>query len=136
MERHVTAVAVLHIAYSIFGILIGILVFVFLGWATVVAHNEEATIILTTIASLICGALALHSIIGLIGGSGLLRHKNWARILVLVLSGLDLFRIPIGTALGVYSIWVLVQDESAALFLVRPVALTKMGESQPMGGRA
>jgi hypothetical protein len=46
----------------------------------------------------------------------LLKYKSWARYLVLVLAILDLLNIPIGTAIGVYSIWVLAQDETAKMF--------------------
>jgi len=37
-----------------------------------------------------------------------------------VLSILDLFSVPIGTAVGAYSIWVLVRDETAELFAGGP----------------
>jgi hypothetical protein len=35
---------------------------------------------------------------------------------VLILAVLDVFMVPIGTALGIYSIWVLMQDETAEMF--------------------
>jgi hypothetical protein len=60
--------------------------------------------------------LLLVSIPGIIGGVGLLRLRPWGRYMVLVLSVLDLLNIPIGTAIGVYSIWVLLQEETANLF--------------------
>jgi len=34
---------------------------------------------------------------------------------VLIISVLDLLNIPIGTAIAVYTIWVLVQDDTAKL---------------------
>jgi len=51
----------------------------------------------------------------LIGGIGLLKKKPWARILVLIVGCVRLFVFPIGTALGVYSIWVLTKDETISL---------------------
>ena len=56
------------------------------------------------------------SIPGIIGGIGLLNHYPWARILVLILGILKLINIPIGTALGIYTIWVLLNDETEKLF--------------------
>jgi hypothetical protein len=53
---------------------------------------------------------------GLIGGIYLLKRRPWARILVLVLGFLNLIEIPIGTALGIYTIWVLLKDETVNLF--------------------
>jgi hypothetical protein len=56
------------------------------------------------------------STLGLVGGIGLLVYKPWARYLVVVISALDCLIIPFGTVKGVYSIWVLVQDETIKLF--------------------
>lgn len=58
-------------------------------------------------------ALGLPSIIG---GWGLLRFRPWARILTLIVSVFYLFHLPIGTALGVYGLWVLLSDEARLLF--------------------
>ena len=51
------------------------------------------------------------SIPGIVGGIALVKGKSWARIFMLVLSVLILFNIPIGTAIGAYSIWALSQNE-------------------------
>ena len=68
------------------------------------------------VGTMIAVFVLLISVPGIIGGVGLLRHKPWARYVVLVLSVLALLNIPIGIAIGIYSIWVLVQDETAKLF--------------------
>ena len=47
-------------------------------------------------------ALALPSIIG---GWGLLKYKSWSRIVMIIVSGLNLLHIPLGTALG--DLWTL-----------------------------
>jgi hypothetical protein len=65
----------------------------------------------------IIGFVALF--IGLKGGAeilagwGLLQRASWARPLTIVVAFLALLNIPIGTALGVYSLWVLLPEESA-----------------------
>jgi hypothetical protein len=48
----------------------------------------------------------------LIGGWGLLKFKPWSRILMIIVSIFHLFHIPLGTALGVYGLWVLFNDEA------------------------
>jgi hypothetical protein len=54
------------------------------------------------------GILVLaKSAAGFIAGWGLLQRLPWARILTIVLAFLALFNIPFGTALGIYSLWVL-----------------------------
>jgi len=45
-------------------------------------------------------------------GWGLLQRAPWARLLALILAFLALFNVPFGTAIGVYTLWVLLPDES------------------------
>jgi len=57
------------------------------------------------------GVIALLSIIC---GVGLLQRKPWGRILAIVLAILSLIKIPLGTALGIYTLWVLAPATSGA----------------------
>lgn len=52
------------------------------------------------------GVIILFSIPSVIGGIGLLNHKKWALTLLLILGCFKLFSFPIGTAIGIYTIWV------------------------------
>jgi hypothetical protein len=120
MEKHVTVVAALQIGFSILGILLAIFLFFLLTFIGISVHDPEAMWILTTVGTCLGLFFLILSIPGIIGGIGLLKKKNWARILILIISAIDLFNIPIGTALAIYSIWVLVQDETVHLFLGNP----------------
>jgi hypothetical protein len=44
---------------------------------------------------------------------GLFERQHWARALGIVLGVLALFRLPFGTALGIYTLWVLAPENSA-----------------------
>jgi len=50
------------------------------------------------------------SIPTLIAGIGLLTHQRWAPLLAVIMGCLKLFSFPIGTAIGVYAIWVYAED--------------------------
>jgi len=50
--------------------------------------------------------ILFFSIPSIIGGVGLLNNKSWALTLLLVLGCFKLFSFPIGTAIGIYTIWV------------------------------
>ncbi|PWU01810.1 MAG: hypothetical protein C5B51_22075 [Terriglobia bacterium] len=56
--------------------------------------------------------LLAGSIIGLIAGWGLLQRAPWARMLALVLGVLNLLHVPFGTALGIYTLWVLLPADA------------------------
>jgi hypothetical protein len=60
-------------------------------------------------AAILVGA---HAALSIGAGWGLLQREAWARPLAIVAGFLALFHIPFGTALGVYSIWVLLPNES------------------------
>ena len=121
MEKHITIVAALQIGWSILGLVLGLFLLILLGTLGAISGEEEALVILPLIGLLLGGTLIILSALGILGGFGLLKYRNWARMLILVLSALDLLNFPLGTALAVYTIWVLVQGETARLFGQQPV---------------
>lgn len=50
--------------------------------------------------------------VGFLAGWGLLQRQPWARMLGIVLGLLSLIDIPFGTAIGIYTLWVLVPAAS------------------------
>ena len=123
MEKHVSLVAALHIGFSVLGLLIAGMVFFVLIGTGVVAQDEEAFLVLSIIGTISFAFIVITCVPGIIGGIGLLKHKNWGRILILIISAIDLLNIPIGTALGAYSLWALLQDDTEKLF--KPVKAKK-----------
>lgn len=124
MEGHVRTVASLHIALSILGFLLSIVIYSVLNLIGNFVDEKEAQVVLSIVANVVAIFLFVLSIPGIIGGIGLFKYKEWARILVLIVSALKLLNFPIGTAVGVYSIWVLVQKETTELFNTTPVQST------------
>jgi hypothetical protein len=57
--------------------------------------------------------IVLFSIPSIIGGGALLQGKSWALTLVLILGCFKLFSFPIGTAIGIYTIWVYAEDKKS-----------------------
>lgn len=118
-QTHVNIVAWLYIVLSVLGLLAAaflLVVFLLIGILFAAADESAAAGIFAVIAIFVGAFLFLVSAPGLIGGIGLLKRQNWARILVLILSVLQLFNVPFGTALGVYSLWALTRRETMALF--------------------
>ena len=54
-----------------------------------------------------------------IAGAGLMRLKPWARPFGMILSTFGLLNVPLGTALGIYGLWVLMSEEADAVFSPR-----------------
>ncbi len=67
---------------------------------------------LRSLFTLIGIAILVKAAVGFLAGWGLLQREPWARILTIVLSFLALVNLPLGTALGIYSLWVLLPAQS------------------------
>ncbi|HTA66812.1 MAG TPA: hypothetical protein VK776_00985 [Bryobacteraceae bacterium] len=123
MAQHVKILGILHIIYGALGVFVGLLALVVMGGiASVVGvsdHSADSALavpILGGIGALVFVVLLCISLPGIIVGFGLLHFKSWARILALVMSALELFSVPLGTALGIYGFWVLLKPETEQLF--------------------
>lgn len=116
MEAHVRILGVIYIVFGVLCVLGGVIVFAAIAGGGWISGEEDAIAITTLVGSILAGAALLMSLPSLIGGFGLLKKQNWARILVLVLGILNLLNFPIGTALGIYTIWALASKESEAVF--------------------
>jgi len=117
MKKHVTVVGAIHIGFGILGLIAAIAVFFALNFAKGFVENEEVpTMILGFLSISLPLLIGVLSTLGLIGGIGLLSFLPWARYLVIVVAALGCLNIPIGTLKGVYTLWVLLQDETIKLF--------------------
>jgi hypothetical protein len=72
------------------------------------------------VAVVIFAALALIAIVWgaahVVVGVPLRRRRPWARIMALILGSVDLLLLPYGTALGIYTLWVLLNENGKMLF--------------------
>ncbi|MCG3199255.1 MAG: hypothetical protein GHCLOJNM_03765 [bacterium] len=59
---------------------------------------------------------ALLALFLAVAGYGLLQRKRWARVLGIVAGALSLIHFPLGTLLGIYTLWALLKEETARLF--------------------
>ncbi|MGE5359435.1 MAG: hypothetical protein ACM3NQ_10485 [Bacteroidales bacterium] len=121
MRKHVELVGVLYFVWGAIGLLLGVafLALAF-GTAAIDVPSEEA------------GSLAVGVIVGMFGvlaglcliwgcvhlwdAVAIRRHRHSGRAVAMVLAVLNLFLLPFGTALGVYALWVLTQEQARPLF--------------------
>ncbi|MGQ9585395.1 MAG: hypothetical protein ACUVXG_08345 [Anaerolineae bacterium] len=116
MNDHINILGWLYIGLNTLGILGAVFLFVVVAGAGVLSGDSDAMRITTFIGFLLSAFLTVIFLPGIIGGVGLLKRQAWARFLVLILGFLSLVNIPLGTALGVYTIWALLQEGTAELF--------------------
>jgi hypothetical protein len=117
MKKHVVVVGAIHIGFGFIGLIASVAAFVALNFAKGFVSGEEIpAMILGFLSISIPILIGFLSTLGLIGGIGLLSFQSWARYLIIVVAALGCLNIPIGTLKGVYSLWVLLQDETIKLF--------------------
>jgi len=106
MEKHITLVGALNIGFDVLGLIISVIIFAVLTFAGIMSGDLEAFSILSVIAFSVTIFIVIFSTLDIISGIGLLHRKSWARVFVLVLAVMDLVKIPIGTIVGIYAIWI------------------------------
>jgi hypothetical protein len=115
MQKHVTVVAVLHIGLGILGLMVALIMVTILIGSGIIADDPIALGVLVTLGVLYVVIMAALALPAIIGGIGLLGHKRWARYVILIVAALDIFVI-VNALIGIYSLWILVQDETVELF--------------------
>lgn len=116
MQQHVRILGWIFVAYGALLLLIPIVAGVFIVGGGLISGDRDAMLITSGVALLIGCIFAVLSIPMIITGSGLLKFRQWARILAIILGVLQILSFPFGTALAIYALWVLLNAESEPLF--------------------
>ncbi len=118
LEQHCTILGWTNIVGHAVFLVVGLFVFVLLtGIGVAVAGQDPvAPRILTLVGTGVGLLLAALALPGLAAGYGLLTRKPWARIVALVVGVLGLVNFPLGTAIGIYTMWVLTQPGATEYF--------------------
>jgi len=118
VREHGKLVAILWMAYSALHAVAGLMALLFaklvIARLILVPNGPppEVFLWLRPFLGVIGWLILLKGAAGFITGWGLLQREAWARVLALVMGFLALLSVPIGTALGIYTLWVLLPAES------------------------
>lgn len=118
VQEHVHLLGILWLAVSALTA-VGGLVLLLLG-GTFFPHLREMTQVppdvpigfFTSLFTVLGIVVLAKAACGFIAGWGLLHREPWARVVSLVLAFIALFNIPFGTAIGIYTLWVLLPSQS------------------------
>ena len=124
MKRHVEFLSTLYLAWGAIFALVAIAGFALSGGAFAIAHSSgpvrfgsEMAARVTGVSIAIISVLALAwAALHLVVGRQLRRLRPSARLMALGLAIGNLILLPFGSALGAYSLWVLLKDEGRRLF--------------------
>jgi hypothetical protein len=117
LKLHVTILGWLYIVGNAIFLLIGAFVFMLLAGIGVASGDSQAMAILSVVGTVVGALLAVIAIPGLVAGYGLLARKAWGRVLAIVVGILGLINFPVGTAIGIYAVLVLLQEGATDYFM-------------------
>lgn len=112
MQKHLTILGILHIAMGMMALAGVLFFFIVMGGFSAELQREMAAsrdLPFDPIA-ILRGLLVFVGIYGgleLAAGIGILDRASWSRVLSMVLGAIGLISFPLGTALGVYTFWVM-----------------------------
>ncbi len=133
MEKHLKLVAILNIVYRCLMLMGSVVLFLLaavfdrvldflerrgeLHWEDVPREVIEFLPVIFVIIGII---IAIVSIVAIVGAIGVMKRKEWGRIVLIVVSFFNLIHVPLGTVLGVFTLWVLLNDEIVRIFNPQP----------------
>ena len=123
MKSHVDFVGALFIVWGLLTVVIGVSTLA-LGVgavALITSASHGGGQVAAGITAAAFTALALIAIlwgaVHVVVGVALRRCTPWSRLIALMLGSVDLLLLPYGTALGVYALYVLLNEKGKALFV-------------------
>jgi hypothetical protein len=116
MEGHVKALGVIYIVTGISAATVGLFLFAAIAGGGLISGDRAAMLTTGIVGTALAALFAILSLPSIVAGFGLLKFRNWARVLAIIIGVLNLFGFPIGTAIGVYTLYVLLSDQTSPLF--------------------
>ena len=124
MTRHVDLLSVLYRIWGVLALVAGVAVLILaFGAVAIITSAGRAALGPDFSATLTAATFFVFATAALVWGAGhlvtgvaLRRHRPWARLTGMALAVLNLFFLPFGTALAVYTFWTLLSDETRRLF--------------------
>jgi hypothetical protein len=122
VARHIRVVGILWLIYGVLHLLAGIAIWtvgalvlphVFFGPWHMMIFGWPFPLFMGGMVSGMGALLVVGAAAACLAGWGLLERAAWARMLALAVAVLALLNLPWGTALGIYTLWVLLPETSA-----------------------
>jgi hypothetical protein len=118
VREHVKLLSILWMAYSAMHVFGGVILILISKLVVIKLSNipngppPELMMWLRPILSAVGWLILVKAAVGFIAGWGLWQREEWARVTALVIGFVALLSVPIGTALGIYTLWVLLPSQS------------------------
>jgi hypothetical protein len=120
VRPHLTLLGILQLVWGAVGVLLGLCTLMLAAGAAVIGMGPGVDRLSAGATAVVFGVFAAVLLAGGLvnawAGAALRRGLPTGRTATLALAVPNLFLLPFGTALGVYAFWVLLHEETRALF--------------------
>jgi hypothetical protein len=117
MESHKKVLGILFVIFASFQLLLMLFLGMFLSTIFTFAMSQAEPkdvpvleLVMNIVRYIPALVIIFMSLPALVAGIGLLAKQKWAMILALIIGCLNIFSFPVGTALGIYTIWVYAEE--------------------------
>jgi hypothetical protein len=121
MRPHLDLLGILQMVWGAIGLLLGVSILLLAMGAVAIgitATDDRMAAGITAFGFVVFAvALLVGGAVNAWAGRALRREQPIGRMAVLWLAVLNLFVLPFGTALGIYAFWVLLHNETRAVFV-------------------
>lgn len=114
MDTHHRAAAILHIVTSVLALCMILVFFLAVSGFAVFGRDAGVPGFVFGIGTVFLGVMAVPVLVDLVAAIAFLKGSANARIVLIVLSVLDLLAFPWGTLIGAYTLWALLRRLPAA----------------------
>jgi len=104
-KTHQKILGAIFIAYGVINLIGGITLLATLNIVNIFVDEPEVIQVVAIFSRLIGSILLVTSIPAIVAGIGYIQGKTWSKNLGLVVGIIYLLFIPIGTVIGIYTIW-------------------------------
>ena len=110
IRGHVRLLGILWLALSVFRLVPGFVLLAMFQHGFPFGGDVPGFVV--EIIRMVAYVFLAAGVLGIMAGWGLLERRPWARTLAIVLGCVGLLDMPFGTALGIYTLWVLLPAQS------------------------
>jgi hypothetical protein len=112
VQEHIHLLGILWLAVSALNALGGVAVYIVANTIFARGSGVGGPAFLHPLLSVVSIFVLAKAALGFLAGWGLMQREPWARTLALILAFISLFNVPFGTAVGIYTMWVLLPGGS------------------------
>ena len=121
-DIHIKVIGILNIVFGCLGVLACGVFFILVSLMSVRVYSTDAgggiMISWAVIVGLVMLFILSVVILRIVSGARLMKGAPWARIVIIIFAILGILAFPIGTAIGIYTLWALLFREEAGLYFI------------------